>query len=122
LFLFFAKVAAPRAIVQPDIIPNILIPFDNLIDNSVNSQFIHATVKNVHKNRIDFVRIIGNRETNIEETLFFDILVLALGSSYAHPFQSSEYDRNDQIQKLKSTSEMYKWPERILVVGGGRWC
>ena len=46
-------------------------------------------------------------------------MIIALGSSYNHPFASSVYDQKDQINSLQETYNKAKNVKKILVIGGG---
>jgi apoptosis-inducing factor 2 len=46
-------------------------------------------------------------------------LVIALGSSYDHPFGSTLYDQNEQVNFIQESSNKVKNAKRILIVGGG---
>ena len=54
-----------------------------------------------------------------EESLDFEYLILALGSTYPHPFQSSIYERKDQINHVQDCFNKVQLAKRILVIGGG---
>ena len=57
-----------------------------------------------------------NKETT-EENLSFEYLVLALGSSYVHPFQTTNYDRSSQISCMQDTFNKVTSAKHILVIG-----
>ena len=69
-------------------------------------------------NKIIYVKLEGSKEIS-NESLEFDYLIIALGSSYNHPFQSSLYERNDQISSMLELFNKAKNAKNILVVGGG---
>ena len=56
---------------------------------------------------------------NTEEILNFEHLVLAVGSTYVHPFHANFNDRSEQIAYNQTTFNQIKEAQRVLVIGGG---
>ena len=46
-------------------------------------------------------------------------MIIALGSSYDHPFGSTIYDQKEQVNFIQESSNKVKNAKRILIVGGG---
>jgi len=69
-------------------------------------------------NKISYLNIVNNKEAS-EESICFDYLILALGSLYSHPFQTSNFERAAQINCLQETNNRIKDVKRILIIGGG---
>ncbi len=113
---FYHNIASLRAIVETKKAEDICLKLDRLIKGN-NRQFIHAEVVSIDEKSsiVTFERI----ETNQNDSIKFDYLVLALGSAYASPFHSSEYDRSNQIDLIKDYNDKIKSANKILIVGGG---
>ncbi len=70
--------------------------------------------------KISYLRIEDNTEAKEEEQILtFDYLILALGSSYIHPFQSTHFQRTAEINDLQETFNKTRETKKILVIGGG---
>jgi len=70
--------------------------------------------------KISYLRIEDNTEAKEEEQILtFDYLILALGSSYIHPFQSTHFQRTAEINYLQETFNKTRETNKILVIGGG---
>ena len=46
-------------------------------------------------------------------------MIIALGSTYVHPFQATVYERTEQIKYMQDTLDKTKNAKRVLIVGGG---
>lgn len=79
---------------------------------------LKGKVVRIYLNKVSFLKIVDNKEAS-EECIQFDYLVLALGSSYNHPFQTSNFERAAQINSLQETHNKTKDVKNILVIGGG---
>jgi apoptosis-inducing factor 2 len=113
---FYHNVASPRAIVDTKIAEDICLKLDRIIKGN-DRQFILGSVLSIDENAstVTFNKI----ESNQNDSIKFDYLVLALGSAYASPFHSSEYDRSKQIDLIKDYNDKIKSANKILIVGGG---
>ena len=113
---FYHNIASLRAIVETNVAEDICLKLDRLIKCN-NRQFIHAEVVSIDEkaSMVTFNRIDSNQNDSIK----FDYLVLALGSAYASPFHSSEYNRSKQIDLIRDYNNKIKSANRILIVGGG---
>lgn len=121
---FHHNIASLRSIVEPAIVPRMLIPlthiFDNTISaspsngNSYNGRFIQGKVTDISDTQVTFESSNGNISNNIS----FDYLVIALGSSYpgcklkVHTEEACrEYFTNINT-KLKAAKS-------VVIIGGG---
>ena len=62
---------------------------------------------------------ISNNKEVSENTLDFEFLIIALGFTYVHPFQATEYERTEQVRYMQYSIDKTKNAKRILIVGGG---
>jgi apoptosis-inducing factor 2 len=113
---FYHSVASPRALVDNNVAEDICIKLDRVIKGQ-NRQFIHAEVVSIDSKSsiVTFNRI----ESNQNDSIKFDYLVLAIGSNYSDPFHSSESKRENQISLIDDYFNKVKLANRILIVGGG---
>jgi len=106
---FFHNHAALRACVDSQFINKCFIPYDKAFKHA---KIIHKTVVEV---TADKVIVEGP-----EEPITFDYLVLATGSTYAHPGKTSGTESlEDAKSRYEQTGKNIKDAQRILIVGGG---
>jgi NADH dehydrogenase FAD-containing subunit len=115
---FYHFIASPRTIVDDKIIPEIILPYDNILKGK-NKRFIHGKVTKLGLNELKYAPISNNIEQNEEETLVFDYLVLSLGATYNQIFYSGQNSIKEQLNELRDTNSNIKSCARVLIVGGG---
>jgi len=125
---FYHSVGALRAMVDTSFIPNILIPYDNIFKGYSHVELKFATVdsisydtKTVTFTSTNLLDDPPESATTQKETLSYDYLIIATGSSYLSPIKPSKavFNREDIIKDLTLTAENIKKAERVLVIGGG---
>lgn len=119
---FFHSVGALRAMTDTSFIPKILIPYDNLFKDASSSkvqvEFKAATVQEIdYKGRkVIYQR---NNSNHTTETLSYDYLVIATGSSYPSPIKPEHDGYKDITKDFNDTAKKIQEARRILVIGGG---
>jgi len=108
---FFYNIAALRAVVDESIIEKIFFPYDKLLRYG---KVLQAVVTEISSEKVTF------RETSGEEqTLSFDYLVIATGSSYPFPFKTSDAADTENKERMHEIAQQVKQANRILIAGGG---
>lgn len=123
---FYHVVGAPRAYVDADYTAKMFVPYDNAIPKHA-AKFVRivrgvATHISAEKNEVSYQSINSDdQQSEMTETLQFDYLVLATGSSYAVPIKqdSIDYTRSAAEAKLQEVRGHIERAENVLVVGGG---
>lgn len=104
---FVHNVAALRALVEPEWLPAIFLPYDRLLANG---------------------RVVRDRALEVEagrvllssgEELTPDYLVLATGSSYPYPAKTDTDDTTAAISRYRHSHDELARAERVLIVGAG---
>jgi len=104
---FIHNVAAIRALVDPSLLDRIVLPYRNLLKRG---------------------RVVRERAVAIENhgvllesgtRLPADAVVVATGSSYAHPFKPDTHKVSDFISSIRATHEMLKGARGIAIAGAG---
>lgn len=116
---FFHSIGSLRAMVDTSFIPKICIPFDNVFKDCSNAEMKFASVDSVeYEDRtVTFTPNSGN-----QETISYDYLIIATGSSYPTPIKPSSEKNSSQEdieEQFRNTAQNIKDSERILIVGGG---
>jgi apoptosis-inducing factor 2 len=104
---FFHNVGALRAAVDPSWLEKIFIPYDGLLKRG---KVLHNFVTEVTPNKVHL---------DNTETLGFDYLILATGSSYPFPAKMSSNDVKSSKESILHLSEKIRTAQRVLIVGGG---
>jgi apoptosis-inducing factor 2 len=104
---FFHNVGALRAAVDSSWLEKIFIPYDRLLKRG---KIKHSLVTEVTPEKVHL---------ESGETLSFDYLILATGSSYPFPAKMSANDVEGAKQNIVHLSEKIRAAQRILIVGGG---
>jgi apoptosis-inducing factor 2 len=104
---FFHNLGALRAAVKPNWLDKIFIPYDGLLKRG---KVLHSLVTEVTPDKI---------QLDTGETLGFDYLVLATGSSYPFPGKMSASDVEGSKQSILHLSEKIRAAQQVLIVGGG---
>ncbi|EGZ05864.1 hypothetical protein PHYSODRAFT_532994 [Phytophthora sojae] len=123
---FYHVVGAPRAYVDADYTDKMFIPYDNAIPKH-SAKFVRivrgvATRISAETNQVSYHAIgSDDRQSEATETLQFDYLVLATGSSYSVPIKpdSREFARSATEAKLQEVRGHIEKAKNVLVVGGG---
>jgi apoptosis-inducing factor 2 len=104
---FVHNVAAWRALVEPELLDRIFMPYDRLL---ANGRFLQdrAVAAEGHK-----VALASGRE------LEPDYLVLATGSSYPFPAKTDEPDTATARARFRDTHRALRDARRVLLVGAG---
>lgn len=104
---FVHNVAVIRALVQPGLIDQIILPYDRLLNRG---RVIRARVSAVAEGRVSL---------STGETITGDYVVLATGSTYAQPFKPTTEAMADFRSASASTHEAIKAARHIAIVGAG---
>jgi NADH dehydrogenase FAD-containing subunit len=123
---FYHVVGAPRAYVDANFTKKMFIPYDNVFPKSA-AGFVRivravATAISAETNEVSYRCIDSNdREAGTTETLHFDYVVLATGSTYSVPIKPDTRDsaRSATEAKLQEVRSSIESAEKIVVVGGG---
>ena len=104
---FVHNVAAWRALVEPEWLDRIFLPYDHLL---ANGRFVRDRA----------VAVDGRRVTlQSGDVLEPDYLVLATGSSYPFPAKTEEPDVASARERLRAAHEALLDADRALIVGAG---
>ncbi|EGC30594.1 hypothetical protein DICPUDRAFT_83476 [Dictyostelium purpureum] len=106
---FFHCVASVRVAVEPELVPQVYIPYDKLLKNG---KFIFSSATEITPNHVTL---------EDGQTLHFDYLVIATGSNVLAPFKAPlNLTNNRDIQQyFDNFSNQIKQANKILIVGGG---
>jgi NADH dehydrogenase FAD-containing subunit len=104
---YFFNVASLRATVDPGWLGRIFIPYDRLLRHG---RVLHDTVVEASPQA---VRLASG------ETLTFDYLVLATGSSYPFPARTQHDDVPRAVQQMRLAGERIRQARGVLLVGAG---
>lgn len=99
--------AALRALVDPDWLPRIFLPYDHLI--------VHGTVLRDRAVLVDAGHVVlasGHRLTP-------DVIVLATGSTYPFPAKSDQQNTGDAIARYRAAHADLCRAARVMVLGAG---
>jgi len=104
---FVYNVAALRALVAPEWLPKIFLPYDYLLQNG-----------RVVRDRV--VRLEGKRTLLASgREVDADFVVLATGSSYPFPAKSDSHDTDQAHERYRATNRTLAAAERVLILGAG---
>lgn len=123
---YYHCVGAPRAYTEETFAPKMFIPFDNVIPSTAKSfaKIVRGIVTCIDgvKNKIQY-QLIGKDDivSMTVETMSFDYLILATGSTYTTPIKPSKevHSRAQTEAQLREVREQIADAESILIVGGG---
>ena len=104
---FVHNVAALRALVDPEWLPTIFLPYDRLLAN--------GRVVRERAVEVDAGRVLLSSGTELTP----DYLVLATGSSYPYPAKTDTDDTATAISHYRHSHEELARAERVLIVGAG---
>jgi apoptosis-inducing factor 2 len=104
---FVHNVAALRALVEPDWLPTIFLPYDNLLSSG------HVVRQRAVE--VDTGRVL----LSSGDELTPDYVVLATGSSYPYPAKTNTDDTASAIRHYRESHEELARADRVLIVGAG---
>jgi NADH dehydrogenase FAD-containing subunit len=104
---FVHNVAAWRALVEPEWLDRIFLPYEHLL---ANGRFVRDRAVGVEGARVTLAS---------GEVLEPDYLVLASGSSYPFPAKTEEPDVASARDRLRAAHEALLAADRALIVGAG---
>ncbi|RLN88567.1 hypothetical protein BBJ28_00001180, partial [Nothophytophthora sp. Chile5] len=123
---FYHVIGAPRAYVEAEYANKMFIPYDDAIPKHAAGyvRVMRAVATGISADRSEVsYRMIGSddKESATTQTLGFDYLVLAMGSTYTVPIKqdSSNYARSTTEAQLQEVRSQVEKANKILVVGGG---
>lgn len=104
---FVHNVAAIRAVVEPALLEQALLPYDNLLRNG---RIVRGRVAAVSESGVNL---------SDGSHLAADLVVVATGSTYAAPFKASGDSVQSIIDSNRSTNARLNLASKVAVVGGG---
>jgi apoptosis-inducing factor 2 len=104
---FVHNVAALRALVEPEWLPRIFLPYDRLL---THGRVIHDRAVAVDER---FVSLASGKE------LRPDFIVLATGSTYPYPAKTDSDETEASIGRYRDSHEQLALAGRVLIVGAG---
>jgi apoptosis-inducing factor 2 len=104
---FVHNVAALRALVDPEWLPRIFLPYDHLLANGrvIRDRAVAVDVRSV--------TLASGAD------LTPDFIVLATGSTYPYPAKSGTDDTDTAVVRYRASHEELVQAERVLIVGAG---
>jgi len=115
---YFHVFGSLRAMVDKAYIQKLFVPLDFAFQNNV--QLKRATVTSIDYDRrtVNYTQSILNSQDE-PESIKYDYLVIATGSSYPSPIKPSSTDSKVMEKVMIQTTENIKNADRILIIGGG---
>lgn len=104
---FFHNIAALRALVDPDWLPQIFFPYDGLLEHG---RVIRDRAVEVDAGRVTLAT---------REELTPDYIVLATGSRYPFPAKTDALDTDDAHTRHRGAHSALTDASRVLILGGG---
>jgi apoptosis-inducing factor 2 len=104
---FVHNVGALRALVEPDFLPRIFLPYDRLL---ARGRVVHDRAVEVEADRVGLAS---------GESIVADFVVLASGSSYPFPAKSNAHDTADAIDNYRAAYDELMHAKRVLLIGAG---
>jgi NADH dehydrogenase FAD-containing subunit len=104
---FVHNVAALRALVEPEWLSSIFLPYDRLL---ANGRVIHDRAVAVDARRVTLASGAELRP---------DFLVLATGSTYPYPAKTHTDDSAEAVHRYHASHDELARAERVLIVGAG---
>ncbi len=104
---FVHNVAAMRALVSPELLDQIIIPYDWLL---TNGEIIRARASRIEEGRVTLEdgRIIDG-----------DIVIAATGSTYAQPFKPTSPSMTDFRAQQQATHTALQAAKTVAIIGAG---
>lgn len=124
---FFHAIGTPRAFTDASFTSKLFIPYDHAIPQAAATYVkilrAVATQVTVGPNAVHYKKITDQdqEEEGEAESIAFDYLVIATGSTYTVPIKQDpkSYSRADAEAKLQEVREQIAKAGKILIVGGG---
>ena len=104
---FVHNVAALRALVEPDWLETIFLPYDKLLAS--------GRVLRERAVQVDASRIVLSSGSELAP----DFVVLATGSTYPYPAKTGTDDTATAVSRYRQSHEELARAERVLIVGAG---
>ena len=104
---FVHNVAALRALVEPEWLPRIFLPYDRLL---ANGRVVRDRAVGVEAGRVTLAS--GDELTP-------DFIVLATGSTYPYPAKSGTDETATALVRYRASHDELAQAERVLIVGAG---
>lgn len=104
---FVHNVAALRALVEPEWLERIFLPYERLLENG---RVVRARAVEVDDGRILL---------DSGEELHPDAIVLATGSTYPFPAKTGTDETEDAVERYRAAHDQLEPAERVLIVGAG---
>jgi NADH dehydrogenase FAD-containing subunit len=104
---FVHNVAAIRSVVDPSLLPQIVIPYDRLLRRGRVRQGLVTSVSD------------GGVTLANGETIEADAVIVATGSSYARPFKPAWHFAQAFTDSVKDAHAGLLETDRVAIVGGG---
>ncbi len=104
---FVHNVAALRALVEPDWLETIFLPYDKLL---TSGRVLRERAVQVESDRIVL---------SSASELASDFIVLATGSTYPYPAKTGTDDTATAVSRYRQSHEELARAERVLIVGAG---
>jgi NADH dehydrogenase FAD-containing subunit len=104
---FVHNIGALRALVEPEFLPKIFLPYDRLLGRG---RVVRDRAIEVSPHRV--VLASG-------DAIPADFVVLASGSAYPFPAKSDAHDAGDAIDNYRAAHEELMHANRVLLVGAG---
>lgn len=104
---FVHNVAAIRAVVEPQLLARLLIPFDRLLKRGT---VVHATATQISPGAVTLSdgRVVSG-----------DIVVVATGSHYAAPFKPQDSSIEAFVRASRSANEAVAKARSVAIIGAG---
>ncbi|RLN59675.1 hypothetical protein BBJ28_00014535 [Nothophytophthora sp. Chile5] len=123
---YYHAVGAPRAYVDADFVRKLFVPYDDAIPKAA-AGFVRvlravATRISANESEVSYRTIdAADKESETTETLRFDYLILAMGSTYTTPIKQDSRDptRSTTEAQMQDVHGQIEKANKILVVGGG---
>lgn len=112
-----------RGMTDKSYIPKLFVPLDNIQGNVKLKCGANVTSVDYGSRTVSYTTLspptASSRTIVLEESIAYDYLVIATGSSYSSPIKPSETDANKLQNLLLQTTENIEKADRILIIGGG---
>lgn len=121
----YHTLATPRSYVDADFDKKLFVPYDSAIPQHAAKyvRMIRGVATKILPRSVSY-RAISDKDdqaVETEETLTFDYLIIATGSTYTVPIKQDpdDYSRAGTEAKLREVRSHIERAESILVIGGG---
>ncbi|KAJ3257809.1 Apoptosis-inducing factor 2 [Boothiomyces macroporosus] len=114
----FNNIAAPRALVEEEIVEKIVTPYDTSAffqKHKDTLSLVVANIESVHRNHV----IVKKQNSDASEQINFDIAVVALGTSYPFPYKPTTSNAQEWKDHLAKVRSELKTAKNVVIIGGG---